>query len=150
MHFARALANSALVAGAALSVSACNKPAELTVSNTVIRLAANPAAPSVAYFTVKGGPTADRLLMVTSPLVIRAELHESMKLGAMTDMKPLNDGVAIPANGTVKFTEGGKHVMLFNLNSSIKPGDTVQMNFTFASGTTMQAFAPVKSAGQVL
>ncbi len=127
----------------------CEKPRELTVANPVIRLAANPQAPAVAYFDVKGGPTPDRLLMVSSPLIIRAELHETMTTGNMTGMKPLT-GVDIPANGEVRFEPGGKHVMLFNLNPSIKAGDTVQMNFTFASGTTMQAFAPVKSAGQLL
>jgi hypothetical protein len=138
-----------LAIASALMLSACEKPKELSIANPVIRLAANPNAPAVAYFDIKGGPTDDRLLMVTSPLVIRVELHESMMSGNMASMKPIEGGIAIPANTDVPFKQGGKHAMLFNINPSVKPGNTVQMNFTFTSGLTMQAYAPVRAAGDI-
>ena len=141
---------SSLAVLSALALSACEKSKDLTITHPYIRLAANPKAPAVAYFDIKGGPTDDRLLMVTSPLVIRIELHESMMSGNMATMKPIEGGIAIPANTEVPFKQGGKHAMLFDINPSVKPGNTVQMNFTFASGLTMQAYAPVRAAGEVL
>ena len=63
---------------AAMALSGCVKPEGLHIVDPVVRLASNPKAPAAGYFTIKGGPTADRLLSVSSPLVIKIELHESM------------------------------------------------------------------------
>ena len=132
---------------ASIAVTGCEKPQGLQVIDPVIRLSANSKAPSAGYFTMKGGPTADRLLSVTSPVVIRIDLHESMMAGNMASMKPLDGGVDVPAGGTIKFEEGGKHLMLFDINPGVKAGENIQLNFTFASGTILQAFAPVRAAG---
>ncbi len=132
----------------ATMLSACaTKPTEPTVTDAVVRMAANPKAPSVGYFTLKGGPSDDRLLTVTSPVVIRVEMHESMTGGGMASMKPLDGGVAVPANTDVKFEPGGKHIMLFNINPGMKVGETMRLDFVFASGLQLQAYAPLRAAG---
>ena len=123
------------------------KPTEPTVADAVVRMAANPKAPSVGYFTLKGGPSDDRLLTVTSPVVIRVEMHESMTGGGMASMKPLDGGVAVPANANVKFEQGGKHIMLFNINPGMKIGKTIRLDFVFASGLQLSAYAPLRAAG---
>jgi periplasmic copper chaperone A len=148
----RTLAIVALVSAFALSACA-EKPTEPTVTGAIVRLAANPKAPSVGYFTIKGGPSDDRLLTVTSPVVIRVEMHESMtgpsasSGGAMASMKPLDGGVEVPANADVKFEPGGKHIMLFNINPGMKVGQTMRLDFVFASGLQLQAYAPLRAAG---
>ena len=141
---------------AAVALTGCAKPEGLHIVDPMVRLAANPKAPAAGYFTIKGGPVADRLLSVSSPLVIKIELHESMSKespstssgGAMASMKPLDGGVEVPANGTVEFKEGGKHLMLYDINPGVAPNETIQVNFTFASGTILQGFAPVRRAGR--
>jgi periplasmic copper chaperone A len=131
-----------------VALAACaEKPTEPTVTGAVVRLSANPKAPSVGYFTLKGGPTEDRLLTVTSPVVIRIEMHESMMSGNMSSMKPLVGGVAVPANADVKFEPGGKHIMLYNINPGMKAGETMRLDFVFASGLQLQAYAPLRAAG---
>lgn len=152
----RALSIYAVVS--VLAVSGCAQPNELKIDGPVIRLSANPKAPAAGYFTLRGGPTADRLLSVTSPIVIRIEMHQSMtsagplasSSGAMTSMTPLDGGVEVPAGGTVKFSERERHLMLYNINPGIKTGDTVQLNFTFASGLILQTYAPVRAAGSLI
>lgn len=140
-----------LAVTASIALAACSgTPAELTVERAMVRLSSNPAAPSVAYFTIKGGPVADRLIEVSSPVVIRSEMHETMKNGSMTTMAPITGGVAIPANGTVKFEEGGRHLMLFNVNPGIKPDTAMALVFTFASGNKFQIQASVRRPGQLL
>ena len=135
--------------GVALALSACapKAPAELNVTDAVVRLAATREAPSVAYFTIHGGATDDRLLDVISPVVIRTTLHESMMTGNMASMKSIDSGVPIPAGGTVAFKEGGRHVMLSYVNPGIKPGMTMPFIFTFASGTKLNVDASVVAAG---
>lgn len=139
-----------LVLAVPVALAACTpEPKELTVERAIVRLSPNPAAPSVAYFTIKGGPVADRLIAVSSPVVIRTEMHESMTAGGMASMKPITS-VPIPANATVTFEEGGKHAMLFNVNPGIKPDEAMALVFTFASGDKLQIQASVRRPGQVL
>ena len=137
-----------MVVVSAVSLAGCAaKPTEPTVAGAVVRMAANPQAPSVGYFTLKGGPSDDRLLTVTSPVVIRIEMHESMTTSGMASMKPLDGGVAVPALNDVKFEPGGKHIMLFNINPGMKVGQTIRLDFVFASGLQLQAYAPLRAAG---
>ncbi len=142
----RALGLMTIAASVALAGCAA-KPTEPTVEGAVVRMAANPKAPSVGYFTLKGGPKEDTLLTVTSPIVIRVEMHESMTSGGMASMKPLDGGVAVPANTDVKFEPGGKHIMLFNINPGMKVGQTMRLDFVFASGLQLSAYAPLRAAG---
>ena len=137
-----------LAAATALTLAGCQKPpAQLNVTDAVVRLAATREAPSVAYFTIHGGETDDRLLDVISPVVIRTEMHESMTDKGMASMKPLEGGIAIPARGTVAFKEGGRHLMLSYVNPGIKPGKFVPLKFTFASGAKFEVQAGVVAAG---
>ena len=147
-----------VVLASALAIGGCSKkPAEITITDGVVRLSPNPKTPSVAYFTLHGGATDDRLLDVTSPVVIRTEMHESMTTGgpstgsggSMASMKPLEGGVALPAGGTVRFEPGGKHVMLFGINPGITSRETIQMQFTFASGLQLQSYIKTRAPGQL-
>lgn len=132
-----------------LAVGGCAKKDELTVTDAVVRLSPNPQAPSAGYFTVRGGPVADRLVQVSSPVVIRVEMHQSMTDGGgMSAMKPL-DGMDVPAHGVAKFEPNGRHLMLFNVNPGIKPGNTILMTWTFASGRQVQGQVPVKTPGEL-
>ncbi len=130
-----------------VALAGCEKPEGLQVVDPVVRLSANPNAPSVGYFTVRGGPTSDRLLNVTSPLVIQIAMHDHKMDGGMMKMVPLDGGVEVPANTTVEFKEGGKHLMLFNVNPGVKAGERILMTFTFASGNILQGNALVRPAG---
>lgn len=131
----------------ALPLAACGQPKQIFVDKGYVRLAAVPGQPSVAYFTLHGGTDATTLLSVTSPTTIKTELHESMTNGAMSSMKPVGD-IALPAGGVVTFQPGGKHVMLFDVNQSVKPGTTMPLVFTFANNLRIQYDAPVIAAGE--
>jgi periplasmic copper chaperone A len=137
-----------LAAFSTLSLASCAPDPVLNVRDAWVRLPATPGNPGAAYFYVSGGPKTDRLMSVSSPVVIRTELHESMAghSGMMT-MKPIEGGVEVPAGGFVEFKPGGKHAMLYNINPGIQPPRTVPMVFTFASGARITADAQVKLAG---
>ncbi|MBQ1498753.1 copper chaperone PCu(A)C [Sphingomonas sp. NPDC092331] len=130
-----------------VALSACAPAGELAAGNAWVRLPAVAGQPGAAYFTVQGGATADTLLAVSSRAALKAELHESMKgEHGMMSMAPLKD-VAVPAGGKLAFAPGGRHVMLFSIGPAVKPGQTVPLQLSFASGRTLQLDAKVVGAG---
>lgn len=130
----------------AATLAGCGKPAPLFVDNAYVRLPAVAGRPGVAYFTVHGGKDTATLVSVTSPLVVKSELHESMSQGGMASMEPVKD-VPVPAKATLKFAPGGKHVMLFDINKSVEAGGKVTLVFTFSNNERLEVEAPVIAAG---
>ena len=110
------------------------------------RLGAVTGRPAAAYFTVHGGPTPATLISVTTDVAIKSEMHETMDKGGMSTMAPLAK-VEIPANTDAAFAPGGRHVMLFDMNSGIKPADRVTLTSAFADGTRIINNATVVAAG---
>lgn len=137
-----------LVALATLALSGCKEKPVLNVVDVVVRLPAVPRGPAAAYFTVKGGPVADRLIEVTSENAIRAEIHESMAHNGVSSMKPIESGVEIPAKSIVKFESGGKHVMFFDVNPALQPPRAMPITFIFAGGDRIVVNATLKRPGE--
>lgn len=125
----------------ALMLAGCGKPAAMSVDGAWVRLPAVPGRPGAAYFTLHGGATDATLVAVATPRARRAELHESMANG----MRPVVS-VALPATGIVAFAPGGRHVMLFDLDSRLPPGGSAQLTLRFADGRTLGTTATVVGA----
>lgn len=135
-----------IVAGALL-VSACQQqPAEPAVEQAWARLPAVSGRPGAAYFTLKGGSEADKLVGIASPAAARAELHETMQHAGVSKMQPTRE-VVLDVGKDVAFAPGGKHVMLFGLSPSLKPGDRIPLVLTLASGKKLEAQAQLVGAG---
>lgn len=136
-----------LVFSLSLFITACGEPAKLVVEDASVRMPAVPGNPGAAYFTVKGGPVSERLMSVTSPVVVRAEMHDSVMKDGMMTMMPINGGIDVPANGAITFAPRGKHVMLYDIEPKAASADQITLTFTFASGTKVEAQAKVMKAG---
>lgn len=132
---------------AVTALAGCAQPAQLSVDGAWVRLAAVKDRPAAAYFTVHGGPTDATLINVTTDVAISAEMHESMAAGGVSSMKPIAR-VVIPAKTDVVFVPGGRHVMLFDMNPGIIPGERrITLTFSFADGTRILQNATVVGAG---
>ncbi len=133
-----------------LALTACQPapPKAQNVEKATVRLSAIPTNPAAAYFTLNGGPVADRLMSVTSPLAIRAEMHDMSMKGGMMSMAAIDGGLELPTGGAISFAPSGKHVMLFDVSPKVFAGGKMPLHFTFASGATLDAQADVKAAGQ--
>lgn len=125
---------------------AAKKDRAISVEQPWVRLPAVAGEPGAAYFRLTGGPEGTSLLSVSSPLVKRIELHESMSAEGATSMKKLTD-VAFAYDGTIEFKPGGKHAMLFGIAASVKPGGTLPLTFAFDTAPPVTVSAEVKSAG---
>jgi periplasmic copper chaperone A len=133
----------------ALALTACGGAShdKLNVEQAFVRLSAVSGNPSAAYFELNGGPTADRLMSVSSPLAIRAELHDTKMEGGMMKMTPLADGLDVPAKSEIAFASGGKHVMLYDVSPKVSVGGKMPLVLSFASGAKVETQAEVIAAG---
>lgn len=126
-------------------LASCGPTPQLRVHDAVIKLNPVDNNPSAMYFTIRGGAKDVYLMSVTSPSVLRTEMHESKvdpKTGAMT-MAPL-DRVLIPADGKVEFKRGGKHVMVWGVNLIGRRSGEVEAQFLFSNNERILVKAKVE------
>ncbi|TMN25283.1 copper chaperone PCu(A)C [Pseudoxanthomonas sp. X-1] len=92
-----------------------------------------PQAPSAAgYLTlVNAGAEADRLLLVSSPMAARVEIHESRMDGGVMRMRRL-DGLDLPAGATVALAPSGAHLMLIGPRQPLLAGQAIEVVLRFA------------------
>jgi periplasmic copper chaperone A len=132
------------------AMAACQQPAPkaASVEAAIVRLPAVKGNPGAAYFILKGGPVDDRLMAVSSPLAVRAEMHEMAMDGGKMNMAPIDGGLAVPAKRQIAFETGGKHVMLFDISPKMTDGEKMPLTLLFASGTTLETQADVVAPGE--
>lgn len=136
---------------AALSLSACGeklggeKP--LNVVSGHIVMGATPDRPAVGYFRVQGGPRDVELVAVTADLAQRVEMHETVRENGVTAMKPLS-GAPVPAKGELVFKQGGKHLMIWNINPAAVRAGKLPMAFVFTNNNNERILfdLPIKAA----
>jgi periplasmic copper chaperone A len=127
-NLARAAAALAL-----LVMASCQRPQQqihgLRFSNWYIALPIGNSTMSVAYGTIENDrPTERHLVAVAFSCADSAELHETLATEGRVAMHRL-DSVVIPAEGTIAFAPGHKHVMLFGL----KTGAECRVNFVIGA-----------------
>ena len=124
------------------------QPARATpsVTGAVLQLPAAPGRPGAAYFTIEPGTKPARLVSISSDAAKRIELHETKMEGNIMRMGPLSDNLIRPG-APLRFEQGGKHAMLFDLDPAIKPGDVVKLTFNFEPGGAVVADAQVRAFG---
>ncbi len=149
MLVALAMRFLALALAAPLALAACadQTPSQQSVKSAWVRLPAVAGNPAAGYFEIAGGSVDDRLMSVSSPLAVRAELHDMKMEGGMMKMAAIEGGAEVPKGGTLEFAPGGKHVMLFDVSPQASAGRTMPLKFTFASGVTLEHEAKLVAAG---
>jgi copper(I)-binding protein len=108
-----------------------------------------PRAPAAGGFLTitNRGDQADRLVGVSSPAAAIGEIHEmSVEDGVMT-MRPLDDGLVIPAHGTVTLAPGGFHIMLIDLKAPLVEGEKAPVTLEFEKAGSIDTFLHVEGFG---
>jgi copper(I)-binding protein len=88
--------------------------------------------------------TADRLVEVRTPAAARAQIHRSVEKDGSVEMRHQDNGVAIPAEGEVRLTPGGYHLMLMQLASPLEAGGTFPVTLRFERAGTLTVPVSVK------
>lgn len=122
------------------------KVGAIEIEHPWTRATPNGAEVGAGYMVLENaGATPDRLVSATADVAGRVEIHEmAMKDGVMT-MRPLPDGLAIPANGSVALKPGSYHLMFMDLKQPLKEGTTVNGTLTFERAGTAEVQFVVES-----
>jgi copper(I)-binding protein len=104
-----------------------------------------PGVPNSAAFLVIENPTArsTTLIGAQTEIAARAELHNHLSEDGVMKMRQVKE-IEIPAKGSVTLAPGGLHIMLFELTSTPKPGDTVPITLIFADDSRIDVKAQVR------
>ncbi len=123
----------------------------IAVSRPWSRATAPRATVGAGFLTIRNTDTrADRLVSVSSPRAARVEIHTMSMNGGVMRMRPLVDGVPIPAGGETTLSPGGHHIMLIGLRTPLKPGERVDATLRFARAGAMAVRFVVGGAGDAM
>ena len=102
------------------------------------------------YLTIHNGGTApDRLVGVSTQVAGAGALHEMSMTAEVMSMRPLPDGIALPAGATVALTPGGLHMMFTGVTAPFKAGGTVPVTLSFEKAGKVEVDLPVLAVGEV-
>mgnify|MGYP003960273185 CR=1 FL=1 len=88
---------------------------------------------SAGFMTIiNDGVVAEHLVAVQADFAAQAELHTLSMLGEVMQMRPLSDGLVVPAGGSITLAPGGDHIMFMGLKQPLMAGDTQTVVLKFA------------------
>ncbi|GAA2133910.1 copper chaperone PCu(A)C [Kitasatospora kazusensis] len=112
----------------------------ITVTGAYVPLPATPDGMGAGYLTVHNdGSGDDQLVKVTSPAAKSITIHRSTD----TTMQEV-DALPLPAHSTTPLERGGNHLMIMGWTKAPAVGDVLELDLTFARGTSITVQAPVE------
>ena len=118
----------------------------LALDHIVIRAGLPGAKVTAGYLDITNtGAADDRLIAVEYDGAGRAEIHTMEMENGIMKMRPLKDGLIIPAGETVSLAPGGLHLMFMKLKALPKAGDHGQLTLEFERAGPVTIMAHVKT-----
>lgn len=147
-----------LILGAALyatmatsSFSESVKLGDLLITDPVLRATPPSAKVGAGYLTItNNGALADRLVGGQSQIAGKLEIHEMKMENQVMKMKPLENGLEIPAGATVKLLPGGNHLMFMQLKQSLQKGAEHRAILQFENAGQKELTFVVKSIADTI
>lgn len=116
----------ALVPAMPLAFADDAKHGGLDISAAWTRATVKTAKVGGGYVTIRNnGDMPDRLVSGTADFAGRVQLHEMRFVDNVMQMRPLADGVEIPAGGEIVLKPGAQHVMFLDLQRPLVEGEEV-------------------------
>jgi copper(I)-binding protein len=125
------------------------KAGDIEIVHPWARATPDGAGVAGGYLSLRNhGTTPDRLVAVGAEFAGRTEIHEMAvdDKGVMT-MRPLPDGIEIPAGGEVELKPGGIHVMFMEITRGAREGETLEGSLTFEEAGTVDVEFDVEAIG---
>ncbi|KXF83181.1 copper chaperone PCu(A)C [Enterovibrio coralii] len=130
--------------GILLSLASANAFAEIDVHDAYARATPPHAPNSAAFMEIKNSGKEDIYLVSASTSVAKTvELHNHEMVDGLMKMRQV-DNIKIPADGMTMLKPGGLHVMLFDLSSPLKEGNTIPLQLTFSDQSSVDLELPIK------
>ncbi len=121
---------------------------EIIVSQPWSRATPGSSKVAVGYLSIRNsGDTPDRLKSASTEVSEKTSAHTMAMNGDMMVMRPMEDGVLVPAHGTVSFEPGSNHLMLEGLRRPLKKGETFSGTLTFEKAGAVPVIFQVEAIG---
>lgn len=106
------------------------------------------ASVGAGYMTIaNGGAKPVRLISADSVVAERVEIHAMSMEGGVMRMRPLSDGLDVPAGGEVELKPSGMHLMMIGMKRPLIEGETVAIVLVFDGGVRLEAKLSVEGIG---
>ncbi|MCE7026591.1 copper chaperone PCu(A)C [Jiella avicenniae] len=129
------LAATALAAAIAIVTTAyahSYKLGDLQIGHPWSRATLPNAPVAGGYMTIENtGTSDDTLLGGSTPAAGKVEIHQMKMDGDVMTMRPVENGLVIPAGQTVTLEPGGYHLMLVKPQRPFKEGERVPLTLKF-------------------
>ena len=96
---------------------------------------------------VNAGKTPDTLLSASSPAADKVEIHTMTMDNGIMRMRPLPNGITVPAGATASLKPGANHIMLIGLKAPLVEGAQVPLTLNFAKAGPVKVQLKVEAAG---
>jgi periplasmic copper chaperone A len=122
-------------------------PSDIQVTDAWIRwLPAN--LPGAGYMTLANtGNATHALVGASSADYAEVSFHQTRNHDGMNEMVPIAT-IDLKAHSSVRFAEGGYHLMLLQPRRSLHPGDSVMVMLHFGDGQTVSVPFPVRAVNE--
>jgi copper(I)-binding protein len=143
-----ALAFAALLLAPRLALAGQAAMGNITVEGAWSRATPGGAEVAAGYLTiVNHSDVADRLVSASTAIAGKTEIHQMKMSDGKMEMRPLPDGIEIPAKGTVALEPMGYHLMLMQLKHPLEKGETFAGSLTFEHAGTIDVTFNVEGIG---
>jgi periplasmic copper chaperone A len=135
-----------LLSGAATGEDA--KAAPISVKDAWSRATPEGADVGVGYLTITNdGDAPDRLVSAEADFAGQAEIHQMTMNNGVMQMRPVPEGVTIPAKANVVFSPDSYHLMFMGLKGPLKQGETVSGTLNFEHAGKLAVTFQVEAIG---
>jgi copper(I)-binding protein len=142
------LAAASLTAAATPSLADTYKVGPHIVTHVWARATPPGAKVAGGYLTIQNtGDEADTLVSATAEIAGRVEVHEMAVVDGVMKMRHLENGLEIPAGGSVELKPGSYHIMLMDLAQPLVEGETFDGTLTFEKAGTVDVTYEIGAIG---
>jgi copper(I)-binding protein len=122
----------------------------LTISDPWARGVSQVAPECGGFFVVTNrGGTADRLVAARSPVADAVEIHAIKVVGPDIKMRPLADGLRIPADSTLTLKPRGYHLLFLGLKVPLAKGASLPVTLVFDKAGSLEIELTIRETGMV-
>ena len=142
----------AVALAAAVVVSAGAATAEtagaIAVENAWSREVPAGAHVGVGYLAIKNSSDEpDRLVSASTPVAGETMIHQTTMADGVMKMRPVPDGVPVPAKGTAMLEPNSYHFMFMGLTQPLKEGETFPATLVFERAGSVEVTFHVRGIG---
>lgn len=123
---------------------------KVKVSDPYVRAVPPVVKTTAAFMQLESSDSTERFLVAAeTPAAGAVELHMHTMDDGVMRMRQIPH-IHLPPNKLVALEPGGLHIMLFDLEATLSPGDTIPLTLVFEDGSHKVVEAVVRPVGAML